>query len=79
MLNEGIADIKRLSEELRLGYVNGKFKWLVGFYGDKNERNMYLYGKNIFDKRYDYEGAYGGVVDLLKDPGQIGLQVNYRF
>ncbi|PID74898.1 MAG: hypothetical protein CSB28_00795, partial [Desulfobacterales bacterium] len=41
--------------------------------------DMYLYGKNIFDTEYDYEGDYNGSYTFYREPGMIGLQVVYRF
>ena len=48
--------------------------------GYETERyDIYLYGKNIFDKKYDSLGYYDGVYDLYSNPGQIGLEMVYRF
>ncbi len=48
--------------------------------GYETERfDIYLYGKNIFDEEYDMIGASGGYYTMYSEPGQIGLQVNYRF
>lgn len=41
--------------------------------------DFYLYGKNIFDERYDSEGYYDGMYTIYSDPGQVGLQVVCRF
>jgi len=41
--------------------------------------DMYLYGNNIFDEKQDYDAAFGGVTDLLNEPGEAGLRVVYRF
>ncbi len=41
--------------------------------------NLYVYGKNIFDKRYDYINVFGGFVDIKSDPGEVGIQLDYRF
>ena len=38
--------------------------------------DIYLYGKNIFDERYD---SYGSYSIGYSDPGEVGLQVTYRF
>ncbi|WP_320043397.1 TonB-dependent receptor [uncultured Desulfobacter sp.] len=38
--------------------------------------DIYLYGKNIFDERYD---TYGSTSINYSDPGEVGLQVTYRF
>ncbi len=41
--------------------------------------DIYLYGKNIFDEKYDMVGAGGGFYTMYSDPGKIGLQIKYRF
>jgi iron complex outermembrane receptor protein len=41
--------------------------------------DVYLYGKNVFDKEYNNDGYFGGAYTLYSDPGELGLQVNYRF
>ena len=40
---------------------------------------LYLYGKNIFDKEYNQYGYYDGYYIVYSDPGEVGLQVTYRF
>lgn len=41
--------------------------------------DIYLYGKNIFDKNYDYVGSLDdGSCTMFNEPGEIGLQVTYR-
>ncbi len=48
--------------------------------GYETERfDVYLYGKNIFDEEYNSYGYYGGFYTIYSDPGEIGLQVTYRF
>jgi iron complex outermembrane receptor protein len=41
--------------------------------------DVYLYGKNIFDERYDTDGYYGGFYTIYSDPGEIGLQLICRY
>ena len=41
--------------------------------------DIYLYGKNIFDEKYDSYGHYSGYSTLYSDPGEVGLQMTYRF
>ena len=41
--------------------------------------DVYLYGKNLFDKEYDSDGYFGGFYTVYSDPGEIGLQAVYRF
>ena len=41
--------------------------------------DIYLYGRNIFDEKYDSYGYYSGFYTLYGDPGEVGLQVTYRF
>jgi iron complex outermembrane receptor protein len=53
--------------------VNAK----VGY--ETNHFDLYLYGKNIFDKEYDSKGVYGGYFDIYSEPGEVGLQLVYRF
>ena len=53
--------------------VNAK----VGY--EKEHFDVYLYGKNIFDKEYNSYGYYGGYYTIYSDPGEVGVQVVYRF
>ena len=41
--------------------------------------DIYLYGKNLFDKEYDSDEYFGGFYTMYSDPGEVGLQVVYRF
>ncbi len=41
--------------------------------------DIYLYGKNIFDEEYDSVGYYDGYYTVYSDPGEVGLQLTYRF
>ena len=41
--------------------------------------DVYLYGKNIFDQEYNSYGYYDGYYIIYSDPGEVGLQVAYRF
>jgi len=53
--------------------VNAK----IGY--EKEDYNIYLYAKNIFDKEYDLEGLWGGSYDVYSQPREIGVQLAYRF
>ncbi|PIE68611.1 MAG: TonB-dependent receptor, partial [Deltaproteobacteria bacterium] len=41
--------------------------------------DIYVYGKNILDTEYDYEGDYGGMYTFYGEPCLIGLQLVYHF
>jgi len=41
--------------------------------------DIYLYGKNIFDKDYSILAQYGSDVLTLSKPREIGIQLAYRF
>ncbi len=41
--------------------------------------DIYLYGKNIFDKEYDIDGYFGGFFTIYSVPREIGLKLTYRF
>ena len=41
--------------------------------------DIYLYGKNIFDKKYDSVGMYGSTSVVYSEPREIGVQLAYRF
>jgi iron complex outermembrane receptor protein len=41
--------------------------------------DIYLYGKNLFDKEYDSDEYFGGMYTIYSDPGEVGLQAVYRF
>jgi iron complex outermembrane receptor protein len=53
--------------------VNAK----IGYETDRFD--IYLYGDNIFDEKYDIVGYSGGFYNQYSEPGAIGLQLNYRF
>jgi len=53
--------------------VNAK----IGY--EAKDFDIYLYGKNLFDKEYDSDGYYGGFYTIYSDPGEVGLQLVYRF
>lgn len=53
--------------------VNAK----VGY--ESENYDLYLYGKNIFDKEYDSVGYYSGFYTMYSDPGEFGLKATYRF
>lgn len=40
--------------------------------------DFYIYGKNIFDEKYDMKG-YSGSLNMLSDPGEIGVRLAWRF
>jgi len=40
---------------------------------------IYLYGKNIFNKQYDSIGYYGPNNIIYSEPREIGIQLTYRF
>lgn len=41
--------------------------------------DIYLYGKNVFDEDYSSYGTYSGYYTNYSDPGEVGLQLTYRF
>jgi len=41
--------------------------------------DVYLYGKNVFDKEYNTYGYMGGFYTVYSDPGEVDLQLVYRF
>ncbi|MCG8549378.1 MAG: TonB-dependent receptor [Desulfobacterales bacterium] len=48
--------------------------------GYETERyDIYLQGKNIFDKEYNSEGMFNGFYNIYSEPGEIALKVAYRF
>ena len=49
----------------------------IGYETDKYD--IYLYGKNIFDKIYDANGEQDGAVITYSEPREIGIQLAYRF
>ena len=53
--------------------VNAK----IGY--EAEDFDIYLYGKNLFDKKYDSDEYFGGFYTVYSDPGEVGLQVVYRF
>ena len=53
--------------------VNAK----IGY--EAKDFDIYLYGKNLFDKEYDSDGCFGGMYTIYSEPGEVGLQLVYRF
>ncbi len=53
--------------------VNAK----IGYETDRFD--VYLYGKNIFDQEYDSPVDSQGFYILYSEPGDVGLQLTYRF
>lgn len=49
----------------------------IGYEGEPID--VYVYGKNIFDERYDAKDLYDGSWDIYSQPGEVGLQIVYRF
>ncbi len=47
----------------------------IGYETDRFD--VYLYGKNIFDKQYDTVG-YGGMYTVYSAPGEIGFKCTYK-
>ncbi|WP_084813641.1 TonB-dependent receptor [Desulfogranum japonicum] len=41
--------------------------------------DLYLYGKNILDEEYDSYGYYSGFYTIYSNPGEVGVQLTYRF
>lgn len=41
--------------------------------------DLYLYGKNIFDREYDSVGMFNGLYTLYSEPREIGIQLTYRY
>jgi len=50
---------------LKLGYETENF-------------DVYLYGNNIFNKKYDTEGIFD-FYTAVSEPREFGIQVSYRF
>ena len=53
--------------------VNAK----IGY--EAEDFDIYLYAKNLFDKKYDSDGYYSGFYTVYSDPGEVSLQAVYRF
>ena len=48
--------------------------------GYETERfDIYLYGKNIFDKTYNTCGYADGYYVIYSEPGEVGLETTWRF
>lgn len=46
---------------------------------ETNNFDIYLYGKNLFDKQYDSVGYFDGQYTILSEPREIGVKLTYRF
>jgi len=46
---------------------------------EKNNYEIYLYGKNIFDKDYTSHGFANGNLAVYSEPREVGVQLAYRF
>lgn len=69
MYLDSANDYKRDDYEL----VNAK----VGY--ETDDYDVYLYAKNLFDKKYDMDGMHFGVYKSYSPPREIGVQLAYRF
>lgn len=66
------TDNKNIYERKAYELVNVK----IGY--EKNNFDIYLYGKNIFDTNYDTHG-FSNKFTVYSDPREIGVQLAYRF
>ena len=75
LIGYGKMYFDRANEYSRDAYeiVNAK----IGY--ETEHFDIYLYGKNIFDKEYDSDEYFGGFYTVYSDPGEVGLQLVYRF
>ncbi|MCK4527859.1 TonB-dependent receptor, partial [candidate division WOR-3 bacterium] len=75
LIGYGKMYFDRANEYSRDAYeiVNAK----IGY--ETEHFDIYLYGKNIFDKEYNSDEYFGGFYTIYSDPGEVGLQVVYRF
>ena len=75
LIGYGKMYLDKANEYARDAYeiVNAK----IGY--EAEDFDIYLYGKNLFDKEYDSDGFYGGMYTIYSDPGEVGLQLVYRF
>ena len=46
---------------------------------ETKDYDIYLYGKNIFDKDYSIKGQYGAEYVTISEPRELGVQFIYRF
>ncbi len=53
--------------------VNAKVGW------EFEKADFYVFATNLFDERYDYEGAFGGGYAVATAPLTLGLNVTYHF
>ncbi|MFW5489948.1 MAG: TonB-dependent receptor [Desulfovibrio sp.] len=53
--------------------VNAKVGW------EFEKTDVYVFATNLFDERYDYEGAFGGGYAVATAPLTLGLNVTYHF
>jgi iron complex outermembrane receptor protein len=75
LIGYGKMYFDRANEYSRDAYqlVNAK----IGY--ETEHFDVYLYGKNVFDEEYNSYGYYGGFYTIYSDPGEVGLQLTYRF
>lgn len=53
--------------------VNAKIGW------EFEKLDCYAFASNLFDERYDYEGAFGGGYGVGTEPLTVGINVTYHF
>lgn len=46
---------------------------------EQEDYDIYLYADNLFDKKYDAIGTFGGNYRTYSPPREIGIRLNYRF
>jgi len=75
LIGFGKMYLDKLNTKTRKAYeiVNTK----IGY--ESENFDIYLYGKNIFNKEYNANGTYNGWFMAYSEPREIGIQVAYRF
>ncbi len=75
LIGYGEMYLDRANEYKRDAYeiVNAR----IGY--ETEHLDIYLYGQNLFDKEYNSYGYYSGYYVIYSDPGEVGVQVAYRF
>ena len=53
--------------------VNAK----IGY--EMEQFDCYLYGSNLFDKKYDSHGFFDGFYTIYSEPREVGVKIAYRF
>jgi iron complex outermembrane receptor protein len=76
---EVVGATKSYLDSANKGYVPAHALFNVKIGWEFESFDVYIFGNNIFDKRYDYVNAFGGTYGVATEGARFGGMVTYRF